>query len=103
VSALAPFAQDSIVSQGRTPLWETPKRWYASGIVAALGALSPFHGRLFSSAATPAVEFASDRAAAPAQDLGNLRERFIRFHEAVDLVSFIWLKCLYIGQLRLGG
>ena len=66
-------------------------RWYASGIAAAQGALSRFHARLFSSVATlatPAVDFAADRAAAPAQDSGNLRERLIRFHEAVDLVSF---------------
>jgi hypothetical protein len=81
-------------------------RWYASGIAAALDALSRFHVSLLSSVAkvaTPAIDFTACRAAIPTHNFGNLLERLIRFHEAVDLASFICLKCLYIGQLRLGG
>lgn len=56
-----------------------------------LGVFVRFHAHLFRSVAmvaTPAVDFAADRAAASAQDLSNLRERLIRFYKAVDLVSF---------------
>lgn len=89
----------------RTPLhskverhfWPNPGSYASSGIVAALGALSCFYARLFSSVAavaTPADNFAANRAADPAQNLGNLRERLIRFHKSVDLVSFFLAEVL---------
>ena len=64
---------------------------YALSIAAALGAFGRFHASLFSSLgtiATPTFDFAADRAEAPAQHLGNLRECLLGFHEAVNLVSF---------------
>jgi len=64
---------------------------YALSVAAGLGAFGRFHARLFrlvATIATTTFDFAADRVAAPAQDLGNLRECLLGFHEAVDSVSF---------------
>jgi hypothetical protein len=63
-------------------------RLIVRGVLANLAPIGDLSAPIMPRQARPAFDFAADRAAAPAQDLGNLCERLIRFHEAVDLLSF---------------